>query len=139
MEISTGTDGLWQDDTTCIDGLEDAERITSSGDFLDEDRGKPLGAKLLVNAKEIDLGTLEDVGPYAKSDRNPRYESDELPRLGRTDANMPLFSPSWRFEGPGSISRRPQFYGEEHQLPVEEGNGIVESEHGLIIFDVMPV
>lgn len=76
MEISTRADGLGKDNSTRIYGLEDAKRITSSGDLLDEDRGKPLGAKLLVDAQEIDLSTLEDVAPYAKSDRDPRYESD---------------------------------------------------------------
>lgn len=110
MEISTRADGLGQDDSTGINGLEDPKRITSSGDLLDEDRGKPLGAKLLVDAQEVDFSTLEDIITYAESDRNPRYESDELPRLGRTDANMPLLSPSWCFECPETISRRPRCY-----------------------------
>jgi hypothetical protein len=49
-----------QNDTGCVDGLEDAEEVALSSDLFDEHRCQPLGAKLLVHAEVIDLAALQN-------------------------------------------------------------------------------
>ena len=53
-----------------------------------------------MDAEEIDFGTFEDGGADAEGDRDAGDEGDEFAGFGGADADVPLFAPARRFEGP---------------------------------------
>lgn len=59
MEVPTCAYRRWQDYAAGVDGLEDAEQVAATCDFLDENGCEALGAELLVYAEEVDLGCLQ--------------------------------------------------------------------------------
>lgn len=75
-----------------------------------------------MHAEEVDLTTNYPLLPHLKRARHPTDESDEFARRGGPDADMPVGPPAGGFQG-----------------PVQEGDGVVEAEHGLCVFDVIGV
>lgn len=100
VKISACCDGSRQHDATSVDGLEDTGEVAAACDFLDEFRGQSLGAQLLVNAHEVDLGAIEEVFANAKLDGYARDESDQLLGFASSHANVPFFPPAGCFERP---------------------------------------
>lgn len=71
-----------------------SEGVATARDFFDEDRREALGAKLLVDAEEVDLRDLDRLVADAKVSWDTADCSDELARLGCADADMPLLFPA---------------------------------------------
>lgn len=53
-----------------------------------------------MNAKKVDLDSLESFGPDTKCHRYARDKGDEFTGLYDTNAHMPVFAPAGRLEGP---------------------------------------
>jgi len=68
--ISGLGDGSGDKGTSSIYSLPLVLEVNSSGDFLDQDWGKSVGSKLLVDTKEVDFSSLElgRVGVYSDWD-----------------------------------------------------------------------
>jgi hypothetical protein len=118
--VSTGADGFWQNYSSSIDGVPDLLDVAPSGDLLDQHRGQSLGSQLLVDAKEINFGSLNDVVPHFEVDWDAGDEGDKLLGCRDTNTDMPFFEPARRLE-----------------RPVKERSGVVEAEHCFTILDVM--
>ena len=118
--VAAGADWPGQDDAGRVNGLGDALEVGLAGDFLDEDGGEALGAEFLVDAEEVDLDDGDGVLADAEFGRDAEDAGEEDAGFGCADADMPAFFPAGGFEG-----------------PAEEGFGVVETEHGLFVFDVV--
>ncbi len=53
-----------------------------------------------MDAKKVNLDTLESVGTDTERHRYARDKGDEFTRLYNTDTHMPVFAPAGRLEGP---------------------------------------
>lgn len=100
MVIPASADRLWEDDPTSIYGLPNSVQVAKTGDLLDQNRGKALGAQFLVYTEEVDFGGTENIGANTELDGNGGNKGDEFPRLGRPDTAMPLLLPSRRHHSP---------------------------------------
>jgi hypothetical protein len=67
-----------EEDSSRVDGLERAEKVTPPRDFLDEHRGQSFGAEFLVDAKEIDLGGLFLGSEKSASVRTPNLARHKI-------------------------------------------------------------
>jgi hypothetical protein len=57
--ISAGAEGGREDDTGSVDRLPDVDKVDTTGHLLDQNRGETLGAQLLVDTEEVDLGGVK--------------------------------------------------------------------------------
>jgi hypothetical protein len=104
VEVAACGHGSGKQGADGVDGLEGAFDVAAAGDFLDEDRGEAFGAQFLVYAEEVDFGAVERLLADAQGDGDAGDEGDELARAGCADADVPLFLPAGRFEGPAVVS-----------------------------------
>ena len=120
MPVAAGGDGGWEDDPRGVCSLPDVLLVDAAGDLPDEHGCQALGSELLVDAEEVDLGHADDVVAGADACRDARDEGDELLGLLGADTDMP---------GPEE--------GRRLERPAEEGRGVVEAEHVLVVLDVV--
>ena len=73
-----------------------------------------------MHAEEVDLGAHDLTPVQLHFDRDARDESEELLALTCAHADNPVRVATWR-----------------HQGPPKEGNGVIEAEHGIVIFDII--
>mmetsp|Transcript_25394 Transcript_25394/g.80118 ORF Transcript_25394/g.80118 Transcript_25394/m.80118 type:complete len:291 (+) Transcript_25394:655-1527(+) len=110
-----------------VDRLPDVLLVHPPRDLLDQHRSEPLRPQLLVHAEEVDLDHLDrglvglirgarclDVG------RDARDEAHELAAGLHAHAEVPA----------PKVARR-------LQRPPEEGHGVVEAEHAVVVLDVV--
>lgn len=79
MEVSTRADRFGEDDTSCVDGLENTKKVASPRDLLNKNGCQTFGPQFLVDAQEIYFGAVQNLGPHTKRNRNARNERDEFP------------------------------------------------------------
>lgn len=99
--VAARADGPGEDDAGRVKTLPDLVQVADAGDFLDEDGGKTLAAKLLVDAKEIDFGAGDDLVADSHAHGDGRDEGDELAGLGGADADVVVLGPARRHHSPG--------------------------------------
>ena len=119
MEISARADRFGQDDPGRVDRLPDVDEITSSRDLFDQHRRQSFGPQLLMHAEIVYLRAPDRLSADAELYGYPRNEGHKLSRLGRADADVPLFPPARRLQGPSayrSAMRRPAAVLRTHQL-----------------------
>jgi hypothetical protein len=121
MPVSSLGDGFGNDDTSSIDSLPDVVDVHSSGYFFDEDWSKSFGSKVLVHTKEIDLSHEKFLTPNIQMHWDARDKAEELVVLPSSYSEQPFFVVPWR-----------------SQRPLQERDGVIKSEHVVIIFNVVP-
>ncbi len=142
MKVPASANGRWQHDAGCVERLVDAVEVTAAGDFFDQYWGEALGTQLLVDAEEVNLGGWKGGGADAQGDGDAGDEGDEFLRLGGADADVPFWFPAGGEECPATCELTPVGVGLEgggRCLPSEEGCRVVESEHSLLILNIVSV
>lgn len=99
--VAARADGPGEDDAGRVQTLPDLVQVADTGDFLDENGGQALAAKLLVDAEEVDFGAGDDLVTDSHAHGDGRDEGDELAGLGGADANVVVLGPARRHHGPG--------------------------------------
>lgn len=59
-----------------------------------------------MDAKKVNLDTIESVGTDTERHRYARDKGDEFTRLNNTDTHMPVFAPAGRLEGPAVYNQQ---------------------------------
>mmetsp|Transcript_2611 Transcript_2611/g.5209 ORF Transcript_2611/g.5209 Transcript_2611/m.5209 type:complete len:305 (+) Transcript_2611:692-1606(+) len=100
--------------------LPDVLLVHPSRDLFDQHRGEPLRSELFVHAQEVDLHHAHDgvVGLDARGDA--RDEAHKLAARLHAHAQVPM---------PQVLRRL--------QCPPEEGHGVIEAKHAVVILDVV--
>ena len=100
MEIPARADRRRQDDACGVQSLPDPQQVAAPRNFFNEDWCEALGAQLLVDAQEVDLGCVEDLLTHAEGDGHAGDEGDELAGFGGADADVPVWAPAGGEESP---------------------------------------
>lgn len=75
-----------------------------------------------MDTQEIYFRAMEGVGADLEVDWDTRDEGDKFTGTANTNTNVPFRDPAWGFES-----------------PAQETCGVIETEHGLSIFDVVSI
>ena len=119
MEVWGLSEWMWDHFSRSILGLPDVTEVDSPGDLLDEDWSQLLLPQLLVDAKVVDLRHLDCLVVHSSLNWGSRDESQEL-SVGGPHADMPILLVVWSAKG-----------------PLEELDGVFESEDAITVFHVM--
>mmetsp|Transcript_2237 Transcript_2237/g.5085 ORF Transcript_2237/g.5085 Transcript_2237/m.5085 type:complete len:331 (+) Transcript_2237:1148-2140(+) len=121
MVVSRRCHGNRQHDPGRVDGLKDALQIDSARDFLDQHRRQSLRPEFFVNAQEIDFDHVQFRGSlHTNVGRDGRYKGDEFLARARSDSQQQVVG----------VSRG-------RQCPFEKFVRIVETEQGVVVFDIV--
>jgi len=120
MPVSCLCEGHGDNYSSCVDSLPHIFPVDSSRHFLNEDGREFFSSEFPVNTKEIDFSHLYLLSSNNHSDWNSRNKSEELFLLSSSYTELPVFV----------ITRK-------SESPLKEWYLIVESEHCVIIFNIV--
>lgn len=99
--VAACADGPGEDNTGRIQTLPDLVQVADASDFLDEDGGQALAAKLLVDTEEVDFRAGDGLVANSHAHGDGRDEGDELAGLSGANADVVVLGPARRHHGPG--------------------------------------
>lgn len=115
-----GAHWLREVDAGRIDRLKDAVQMHTTSDLLDQHRCHSLRSQHLDHAEEVDLDQSHHLVLDLHAGRHAAYEADQLVRLLHAQTAVPVLLPVRRL-----------------QRPLKELRRVVESEHVIVILDVV--
>lgn len=118
MEISASAHRSWEHNTSSVKSLVNALEVAATSDLLDEDWCEALGAELLVDTEEVDLGGFEGLLADAQGDGDARDEGDELLGGDGADADVPVCFPAWGEECPLESVSETQLSAQKENLTI---------------------
>jgi hypothetical protein len=104
VEVSAGADGLGKDDTSSVKTLPDTVKVAASCDFLDKHWCETFASELLVDGKEVDLGTSDNIVANTQVNGDGGDEGAKQAGLRGAHTNVVFLLPTGRHHGPVHVS-----------------------------------
>ena len=120
VEVAGGGDGGGNVAASSVDGLPNVSQVDTTSDFLDEDGSEALITKALGDTEEVNFTDTHGLFTDLDVARNTRNEGEDFLGFLLANTNVPVLVVAGRSEG-----------------PLQEGAGVVEAEHGVIILNVV--